>query len=101
MESYESEQVVCGHRVYKSIWTPFIGEELICHQESGNTSDPFAVAVLKPDSPGGMVVGHVPRKISAACSVFLELGGTIRCTITGPRQYSRDLRQGGLDVSCS
>ena len=47
-----------------------------------------------------MVVGHVPRKISAAYSVFLEFGGVIRCTITGLRQYSRDLRQGGLDVPC-
>ena len=101
MESYESEQVVRGHHVYKSVWTPFIGEELICHQESGNRSDPFAVAVLKPAaSDSSMVVGHVPRKISAACSVFLELGGIIHCTITGPRQYSTDLRQGGLDVPC-
>ena len=47
-----------------------------------------------------MVVGHVPRKISVACSVFLELGGIIRCTMMGPRQYSTDLRQGGLDVPC-
>jgi len=60
MESYESEQVAHGHHVYKSAWTRFIGKELICHQESGNTSDPFAVAVLKSDSSSGMVVGHVP-----------------------------------------
>ena len=46
-----------------------------------------------------MVVGHVPRKISA-CSRFLEQGGTIRCIITGSRRSSTDLRQGGLDVPC-
>ena len=64
-----------SHHVYKSVWTPFIGEELICHQESGNRSDPFAVAVLKPAaSDSSMVVGHMLQKISAACSVFLELG---------------------------
>ena len=102
METYESEQVIRGHHIYQSVWTPFIGEELVCQKESANRSDPFAVAVLKPDSTSdsSMVVGHVPRKISAACSVFLEFGGVIRCTITGPRQYSRDLRQGGLDVPC-
>ena len=62
---------------------------------------PFAVAVLKPaTSDSSMVVGHVPRKISAACSVFLEFGGIIRCTITGTRQYLTDLRQGGLNVPC-
>jgi len=27
MESDESEQVVRGHHVYKSLWAPFIGEE--------------------------------------------------------------------------
>jgi len=27
MESYESEQVVRGHHVCKSVWTPFIGGE--------------------------------------------------------------------------
>ena len=103
MEMFKSEQVVCGHHVYKAVWMPFIGEELICCQESGNASDLYAVAVLKPASSASsspIVVGHVPWKISAACSGFLEFGGTIRCTITGPRQYSTDLRQGGLDVPC-
>ena len=30
----------------------------------------------------------------------LEEGGTITCNITGPRQYSTDLVQGGMEVLC-
>ena len=59
-------------------WSPYI-EELVCQQEEGNKSDSFAVAVL---NPALNIVGHVPQKMSAECSGFLESGGTIRCTIT-------------------
>lgn len=33
-------------------------------------SDLYAVAIKK----GGEVIGHVPRKMLAACSLFLQLG---------------------------
>ena len=49
---------------------------------------------------GKMIVGHVPRKISAACSLFLDKDTTITCTITGKRCYSSDLPQAGLEVPC-
>jgi len=54
------------------------------------------VAVMR----GGTVVGHVPKKISAACALFLGRKGSIRCTISGSRCFSADLPQGGLEVSC-
>ena len=38
-------------------------------------SDPYAVAVTKSES--STIVGHVPRKISAICSLFLRKGGSI------------------------
>ena len=47
-----------------------------------------------------VLVGHVPRNISVACSAFLRRGGIITCTITGARQYSSDLPQGGLEIPC-
>ena len=47
-----------------------------------------------------IVVGHIPRKISTACSLFLRKGGLIKCTITGFRQHSSDLVQGGMEVPC-
>ncbi len=45
-------------------------------------------------------VGHVPRRISSICSIFLRRGGNITCTVTGSRHYSGDLPQGGLEVPC-
>ena len=46
------------------------------------------------------MVGHVPRKISTANSLFLWSGGSIKFDITGSRKYLRDLPQGGLEVPC-
>ena len=91
MEMHVFDQLVfdsCirGHRVSKDFWMPVINEELVCAQESGNPHDPYAVVIKK----GSLVVGHVPRKISAVCSLFLR-AGTITATVTDSRQYSNDL----------
>ena len=90
------ESCVRGHHVFGSIWSPTIGEQLVCKRQSGNPQDVYAVAVMR----GATVVGHVPRKISAACSIFLRRKGTIRCTVSASRRYSADLPQGGLEVPC-
>ena len=47
------------------------------------------------------VVGHVPRKMSAACALFLRRKGTIHCTTTGSWRFLVDLPQGGLEVPCT
>ena len=33
METIEVESAVCGYHVYQSIWTPTIGETLVCKHE--------------------------------------------------------------------
>ena len=86
----------CYH-AYGAIWTPTIGKHLRCKREMANTEDPYAVAIMRRN----MVVGYVPRKMSAACALFLEREGTISCTVSGRRQYSTDLSQGGLEVPCT
>ena len=48
----------------------------------------------------GVIVGHLPRAISSVCYLFLGREGTIQCQVTGTRQYSVDLPQGGLEVPC-
>ena len=82
-----------GHHIYRS---PNIGEELDCRREPTNVIDRYAVSVLKCD----ITIGHLPKKISRVCSLFLRCGGTIICQITGRRRYSSDLPQGGLEVPC-
>ena len=59
-----------------------------CEREIGNVVDRYAVAA-KNDSR--ITVGHLPRKISRICSIFLMGGGTITATVTG-RRRSRELR---------
>lgn len=88
--------MIRGYHVYQSIWTPVIGEELCCARELSNPQDPFAVKITK----GGSTVGHIPRKISSVCAVFLQKGGTIDCVVTAARRYSADLPQGGLEIPC-
>ena len=67
------EAMVRGYHVYKEIWCAAVGEELSCMREVENYRDPFAVAVVR----SGVIVGHVPRRISSVCSMFLRRGGTI------------------------
>ena len=94
---YIIDSCVRGHHVSKHFWTPTIGETFVCKREPENPTDAYAVAVVA----NSIVVGHVPRKISAACSLFLrQNGSTVHCTITGKRRCSEDLPQGGLEVPC-
>ena len=87
--------VVRGFYVYHTVWTPVLGEELECRREFRNVVDRYAVGVHKSD---GSLVGHLPRKISTLCALFLRRGGSINCEVTGRKQYSRDLPQGGLEI---
>ena len=94
-----------GYHVYQENWTPIIGEQFQCEREDENPRDHYAVAIKKCDN----IVGHVPRNISTLCyllfiimlcSLFLRRGGAIFCVVTGRRRYSRDLRQGGMEIPC-
>ena len=73
MDVLEVESSMRGHHVYMQEWTPFIGEKLECQREEANEQDPYAVATVKRTAGHRTkVVGHVPRRISAACSLFLQ-----------------------------
>ena len=80
--------------MYKEVWEAAIGEVLECHREPTNATDRYAVAVTK----AATIIGHLPRKLSKVCSLFLRRGGSIRSTVTGRRRYSSDLLQGGLEI---
>ena len=54
----------------------------------------------KNDSEESITVGHLPRKISCVCSLFIRRGGTITCKVSGRRRHSADLLQGGLEIPC-
>ena len=88
---------VRGYHVYKTIWAAAVGEVLICRREPTNSTDRYAVAVLKEET----IIGHLLRKMSKVCFLFLRKGGSIRCKVTGSRHYSSNLPQGGLEIPCS
>ena len=97
----EVDIAVRGYHIYQSIWTPTIGETLICKQEGGNAHDRYAVGCYKPDS-NARLVGHVPKKISILCNLFLrDATNMITCVLSGSRQYSSDLIQGGMEIPCT
>ena len=77
--------MVRGYHVYQSVWEAVNGEVLECSWEIGNRSDPYAVAVTKSsgETGGTVTVGHIPRKISSICSIFIRRGGVIDCMVTG------------------
>ena len=96
MEMCERNSCVRGYHIYKNVWVAVIGEELQCERELANEHHRYAVAVRKD----GTIIGHLPRAISRACSLFLRRGNSITCRVTGHRRYSADLPQGGLEVPC-
>ena len=70
---YCCDSAVRGYHIYQDIREANYGELLSCTRETGNVFDPFVVCVQKD----GDIVGHVPRKISAICSLFLRRNGLI------------------------
>ena len=101
MYTFLIESVVRGYHEYKDIWDAVVdGIELPCEREPGNPQNPSAIAVAKRSPGASVIVGHAFRLISMVCSVFIHQGGFIVCVVTGPRQYSADLPQGGLEVPC-
>ena len=96
METFGKESCVRGYHIYQEQWEAAIGEELECQRERGNAADAYAVSVIKE----GVIIGHLPRRISRVCTLFIRRGGAIHCRVTGRRRYSSDLLQGGLEISC-
>ena len=78
--------------MYKSIWTPYVGEVLPARVEEGNEEDRYTVAVLK----GNIAVGCVPCNFSRTFYFFLRHRGSIECRITGHRKF-----RVGLKVLCT
>ena len=97
MEDYTRNLGVHGFHVYHDIWKTAEGEVLQCERGTGNAKDRYAVAVKKDRT----VIGHLPKKVSRACSLFLRRVGNIQCSVTGRRQYFYDLPQGDLEIPCS
>lgn len=85
------ESVIRGHHIYKTMWTPVVGETLGVARETDNGHDHFAIAVMK----ASLIVGHVPREYSRMFHHFLGHSGRISSEVTGNRRLGK-----GLEVPC-
>ena len=83
------ECCVHGYHVYRRIWSSAVEEILYCEREPTNSQDRYAVAVKKDET----VIGHLPRKVSRVCSLFLRRGGTVCCRVSESRRYSSYLHR--------
>ena len=82
-----TQQFVVTIYVYKEIWSNPVHEEwLVCEYEIGNWHDPLSVVMKKLMEGNSTVVGHVPRRISPFCSIFIKRGGSIMCIVDGLRR---------------
>lgn len=80
-------QEVIVYQRLQNLWkVAILGEELVCQRERGNASDAYAVyvAVIK----SGVVVGHLPRKVSCIPALFIRREGVIRCQVIRGKKYS-------------
>ena len=87
---FHIDSSVRGYHIYNEVWTTVLGEVLITERELYNVADRYAVAVKKHSDE---TVGHLPKKTSMLCSMFIDKGGDITCVVTGNRRYSSDLNR--------
>ena len=71
--SFEFDNCVRGHHIYKDVWTPVVNDGLNYRREEENVSDPYTVAIIK----SGNIVGHTPCWMSTACSLFIQKGSAV------------------------
>ena len=72
------DSMVQGYHDYQSIWdNPLVDGDLLCERETGNSHDLWAVAIKKMIDGTLQVAGHVSKKASLTCLIFLRRGGSI------------------------
>ena len=76
MSTFSIDSMVRGYHEYEVIWeSPNPGDRLMCEREIGNPHDTHAVANITSAgvvSTTTRIVGHIPRMISAVCSIFIR-----------------------------
>lgn len=86
-----------GHHVYKAIWTPEIGESLVCKRDNrleAKELDENAIGTYKNTTDEEILVGHLPIELSKLIAFFIEIEDNhVHATVTGKR-----IREVGLSV---
>ena len=86
-----------GYHIYQTQWNTEIGARWATAPETrpeALVEDKYVIAVIN----NGEAVGHIPKFLTKLTFFFLKNGGKLHITVTGPRRYSADLKQGGLEL---
>ena len=89
-----------GYHIYQSQWNAEVGAELGAVPDTRTTTlvkDKYAIAVKN----GEQTVGHIPMFLSKLTFFFLRYDGKVSIKVNGPRRYSVDLIQDGLELTAS
>ena len=80
--------VIIGHHLCKTVWTPFVAETLHFQTDARNEHE----EIIKNSV---VVVGHAPRGMPQIVFYFLQHGRSISAEVIGQRKYGC-----GLEVPC-
>ena len=90
-----------GFHVYRNVWSPRIGQNLVVRQEVGNDHDPFAMSV-GANSPGKLTnfdTGrHILREISRFCHYFVNYRGFIEARVRESKYRPSPIPNSGLEI---
>ena len=85
------------YHTYQSQWNAEVGAELGAVPDTRTTAlvkDKYAIAVKNVEQ----TIGHIPMFLSKLTFFFLRYDGKVSIKVNGPRRYSVDLIQGGLEL---
>ena len=86
-----------GYHTYQAQWNAEVGAKLNTAPDTRPAAiveDKYATAVKHEEQ----TVGHVPKFLSKLIFFFLKHGGKVIIKVNGPKRYSVDLKQGGMEV---
>ena len=85
------------YHTYQAQWNAEVGAKLKTAPDTRPAAlveDKYAIAVKHDEQ----TVGHVPKFLSKLTFFFLKHGGKVIIKVNGPKRYSVDLKQGGMEV---
>ena len=82
--TYNSLQGIFTTMIGFVTWPPFCTGYHLLSCKVGNAHDLYAVKVMKAGTRAVTMVGHLPKKTSSTCSLFIRKGGTIDYEVTDP-----------------
>ena len=86
-----------GYHTYQAQWNAEVGAKLSTAPDTRPAAlveDKYAIAVKHDEQ----TVGHVPKFLSKLTFFFLKHDGKAIIKVNGPKRYSVDLKQGGMEV---